>query len=433
MRACRPHLVLSGVAVTLGALLASSAGGAAASIEQPGVVSARASASTPHLAATDQVKRPMALAVEQAGDTTYVGGKFLAVQDSTRSTTMPRSNMVAFSSTTGDVSTSFAPTVDGMVFAVRAVGDSVYIGGKFTSVDGVARPAIAKLDARTGALDTAFQPAMRGGRISEIRLVDGRLLVGGTFRQKLIALDPTTGRNTGYVNVPIDGRLALSTSKTEVYRFAVNPAGTRLIGVGNFTTVGGENRKRAFMLNLGTDAAELSQWYYPPLDNKCLSNTPTRQAYLEDVDFAPDGSYFVFGATGYVPATTAEIGAAVCDAVARFETDVLAPTAPTWINYTGGDTIHSVSATGAAVYVQGHFRWLDNPSGKDSAGPGAVDRRGVGAVDSSTGEALSWAPQAPAAQGGQDILATDAGVWFASDSQRFGGRYHRGIAFAPLP
>lgn len=92
-----------------------------------------------------------------------------------------------------------------------------------------------------------------------------------------------------------------------------------------------------------------------------------------------------------------------------------------------------MAATGAAVYVQGHFRWLDNPYGKDSEGPGAVDRKGVGAVDSMTGRALGWAPQAPAAQGGQDILATDAGVWFASDSSRFNYRYHRGIAFAPLP
>jgi hypothetical protein len=225
----------------------------------------------------------------------------------------------------------------------------------------VSRPTIAKLDARTGAVDPDFQPAMRGGRVSEIRLVDGRLLVGGTFRQKLIALNPITGRNTGYLDVPIDGRLDLTTSKTEVYRFAVDPAGSRLIGVGNFTTVGGENRKRAFMLNLGADRAVLSPWYYAPLDKKCRSNTPTRQPYLDDVDFSPNASYFVFGATGYVPATDAEIGTAVCDAVARFETDVLAPVKPTWINYTGGDTIHSVAATGAAVYVQGHFRWLDNP------------------------------------------------------------------------
>jgi hypothetical protein len=113
-----------------------------------------------------------------------------------------------------------------------------------------------------------------------------------------------------------------------------------------------------------------------------------KQAYIEDVDFSPDGSYFVFGSTGFVPATTTEIGTAICDAAVRFETNISNPASPTWINYTGGNTIHSVIATGAAVYVQGRFRWLDNPYGRDSAGPGAVDRVGIGAIDSITGKAL---------------------------------------------
>ena len=51
---------------------------------------------------------------------------------------------------------------------------------------------------------------------------------------------------------------------------------------------------------------------------------------------------------------------------------ISSPVRPTWINYTGGDTLHSVSATGAAVYVQGHQRWLNNKFGVNDAGPGAV-------------------------------------------------------------
>lgn len=428
----RSSLGLSVLAVV--ALTASMPSGAVASEPHPTVVSEDPVDYTPHLAADAVQSKPLALAVAELDHTMYVGGRFHAVEDAKRTTTTVRENLVAFDATTGDVATAFHPGLNGPVFALLAVGDSVYVGGSFASVDGVARPAIAKLDALTGAVDAAFQPAaISSGRVSEIRLVNGRLLVGGTFKKRLVALNPITGHNTGYINVPITGQLDLSNSKTEVYRFAVDPAGTRLVAVGNFTTVDGQDRKRAFMLDLDADAAVLSPWYYPPLDSKCLSNTPTRQAYLEDVDFSPDGSYFVFGATGYVPATTAEIGTAVCDAAARFETNVLAPIKPTWINYTGGDTIHSVAVTGAAVYVQGHFRWLDNPNGKDSEGPGAVDRLGIGAIDPVTGKALEWAPPKPAAQGGQDFLATSEGLWVMSDSRRFDNEYHRGIAFAPLP
>lgn len=138
-------------------------------------------------------------------------------------------------------------------------------------------------------------------------------------------------------------------------------------------------------------------------------------------------------ATGYVPRFAAQIGTSVCDAAARFQVKVKAPTQPTWINYTGGDTLHSVAVTGAAVYVQGHNRWLDNPEGTDSAGPGAVTRRGLGAIDPVTGKALAWNPDKPAVQGGYAFLATATGLWVGSDSPNVGAEYHRGLAYLPLP
>ena len=402
----------------------------------PQVVSQIPAAYTPHIATDGTGSLPLALAVGQSedGTTMYVGGRFQVAENADRSTTYPRDNIMAFDADTGAL-TDFAPDLNAPVYAILGVDDSVYVGGEFSTVNGVARPALVKLDASTGAMDTTFNPvAIPGGRVSEIRLVNDRLIVGGTFRAKLLALNPITGKNTGYIGLPIVGKLPLTNSKPEVYRFAVNPDGTRLVGVGNFLTVDGQDRKRAFMLDLGADKATLSPWYYAPLDKKCLSNTPTRQAYLDDVDFSPDGSYFVFASTGFVqPEWPAQTFTAICDAAARFETNILEPRLPTWINYTGGDTLHSVAVTGAAVYVQGHNRWLDNPYGKDSLGEGGLVRKGIGALDSQTGEALDWNPVKPAAQGGQDFLATETGLWVASDSLRFGGKYHRGIAFAPLP
>jgi hypothetical protein len=141
----------------------------------------------------------------------------------------------------------------------------------------------------------------------------------------------------------------------------------------------------------------------------------------------------VLVSTGWVPKFESQIGTSVCDAAARFEFGIKKPTVPTWINYTGGDTLHSVDVTPAAVYVQGHNRWLDNPYGVDSPGPGSVQRRGIGAIDSVTGKALSWNPDKPAQQGGRAFLWSGTGLWVGSDSVTVGGEYHRGLAFFPLP
>ena len=87
-----------------------------------------------------------------------------------------------------------------------------------------------------------------------------------------------------------------------------------------------------------------------------------------------------------------------------------------------------------AVYVQGHSRWLDNPHCFDQWCPPAVNRMGGGAVDSVTGMADPWYPTngMPQQSGGFQVLPTAAGVWFVSDGKFFGGKYRRGIRFAPL-
>jgi hypothetical protein len=217
-----------------------------------------------------------------------------------------------------------------------------------------------------------------------------------------------------------------------VFHFDVSPNGEHLVAVGNFLTVDGQPRPRASMLDLGETSTSLSSWNYEPLGISCTSGRRNAQAYVLDVDFSPDSSYFAFAAFGYMY-QSGQRGYQLCDSVSRFETDNLNPSAPTWINYTGGDSLKSVAVTGSAVYVQGHSRWLDNPFGRDSAGFGAVERPGGGAVDPVTGKALPWNPVMPQQAGGFQILPSETGVWFATDGVRFGGKYRRGIRFAPLP
>jgi len=367
----------------------------------------------------------------EANGMLYVGGSFTSVTAAAGTTptgTFTRNHILAFNAATGSISTSFAPNVNGDVWAIVPSGTSLYIGGSFSSVNGVARRGLAKIDATTGAVDTSFNAALTSGNVTEAALVSGRLIISGTFPKKILAVNPASGANTGYINVAVTGSVASNAGPVEVYRFAVNPAGTKLVGVGNFTTVGGATHYRAFMLDLGSTAASVSAWRYTPLQQMCAASS--LPDYMRDVDFSPDGSYFVFVSTGFVP-LSGQVGIALCDAASRFETANLSPARPTWINYTGGDTLHSVAVTDQAVYVQGHQRWLNNPQGRDNAGPGAVSRPGIGAIDPTTGLALAWNPTKDRGVGGKDLLVTARGLWVASDTAHIGHETRMRIALLP--
>jgi hypothetical protein len=384
------------------------------------------------LVPTSRFPQPRVDALARRGNTIYVGGAFNQLVDSNG---VHRARyLAAIDATTGQV-TPFRVRLDGPVLALAVRRGALYIGGTFKSVRGHARHALAKVDARTGKVDRRFDAKLASGDVKDLDFARGRLIAGGSFPGYLRSLSRTTGRPTKYLSLRIRGKVHPAATPTTVFRFDVSPSERRLVAVGNFARVQRQGRERAFMVNLRARRTSLSRWYYPPLTQDCGGRVPARRLALSDVDFAPDGTYFVVGATGgAVPRNRPDlIGTAICDAAARFETRVLHPTKPTWINYTGGDTIWSVLTTGAAVYVQGHFRWLDNPLGRDSAGPGAVSRRGIGAIDPQTGAALEWNPDKPARRGGRALLADSRGLWIGSDSEMLAREPHLGLGLLPLP
>jgi hypothetical protein len=403
---------------------------ASAGVGQSTIVSANPADFTPQLPLGDWATN----ALQQVGGTMYAGGHFQTVGGKARR------NIAAFSATTGAL-TSFAPTVNGPVWAIESLGNGrLAIGGDFTSVNGVARRGLAVVNATTGAVDKGFN-ANLNAKVTALNFVGGRLIAGGNFTKKLEAVNPTTGADTGYLNLNISGNF--------VYRTTVNPAGTRLVAIADVNSVSGQPRRQAFMVDLGPTAGTLSSWYYQPLSKQCAASS--FDWYLRDADFSPDGSYFVLAGTGFVP-KTGDLGITLCDAAARFETNNPNPVRPTWINYTGGDTLHSVTVSSNAVYVGGHNRWLDNPLGRDSCGTGCASRPGIGAISPTTGKALSWNPTRTRGIGAKELLLTSAGLWVGSDTN-FGGKLgcsspaginhddcagkrqenHAGIGFLPLP
>ena len=411
--------LLGSVAMTVGTVVPA----AQASLAQPAVVSDNPADTTPHIVFTDPSQTVNAFA--QVGPTVYAGGRFAQVEDPARTTTYPRQNFVAFDSVTGVVS-PLDLSFDGLVTAIAASADgtALYISGAFAKVNGTTHRGLVKYDLVNNRIDPTFTPTAANRTVSDVKLANGSLIAAGNFTKQVVALDPTTGADIGSIDIAVAGVID-PTDETRVRRLAISPDGTRLVATGNFATVNGQSRKRAFQLNLGATAT-LSTWHAPRFDVNCHSQS--RQTSAQGVDFSPDGTYFVIVATGGPTGTNG-----VCDAAARFETaNVSGSAEPTWINWTGGDTLYSVAVTGAAVYVGGHQRWLDNPLGNDSAGPGAVSRPGIGAIDPVTGKALAWNPTKSRNHGTTALFATPSGLWVGSDGTMFGREYHAGIGFAPL-
>ena len=106
--------------------------------------------------------------------------------------------------------------------------------------------------------------------VSDIVFANGSSSRRGTSKQ-IMALDPVTGADTGSINISVAG-VVWTSSETRVEQIAVSPNGTRLVATGDFATVNGQSRKRAFMLNLGSTSATLSAWHAPRFDVNCAAS-----------------------------------------------------------------------------------------------------------------------------------------------------------------
>ncbi|MCW2611781.1 MAG: domain containing protein [Cryptosporangiaceae bacterium] len=407
-------------------ILGASAPAGAVQVPQEGQVAEQPSAKTPHVLDGD------VLGIVQIGSRIFAGGNFASVASPDRATTYPRANLMAFDAATGRLDAGFAPELDGGVWALLPAADnkSVYVVGAFNTVNGVRSKSIARLDVATGKAVPGFAVPGINGVVRDIRTDGTRLYLGGTFTQvrgqgrpSVVAISAATGALDPFFGLtfaaPRNG------GAIGVYKLDITPDGKTLVAIGNFTTVDGLPRDQAVMADLSGDTAAVSSWSTTRYQPACADRA--YDSYVRDIDFAPDGSYFVVVSTGGGFAGT------LCDTAARWETARSgAGQEPTWVDYTGGDTLHSVAITGSVVYVGGHQRWLNNPFKADAAGQGAVSREGVAALDPRNGLPLSWNPGRSRGVGARELYATPTGLWVGSDTDRFNQQYRGRMAFVPL-
>ena len=123
----------------------------------------------------------------------FIGGSFVAVGG------MRRLNLAHILA--GGQVASWTPDPDGDVLTLALEGQTLYAGGSFHQIGGVALSYIASFNVVSGAINAWDADA--GARVRAILLDRGRLYVGGDFatiggeaRRSLAELDPATGAAT---------------------------------------------------------------------------------------------------------------------------------------------------------------------------------------------------------------------------------------------
>jgi beta-propeller uncharacterized protein DUF5122 len=210
-----------------------------------------------------------AIALSPTSDTVYIGGDFSTVRDVARAgiaaVTSTGSPIVEFNpgagtGTTAGTGAAATLTVGSvMALAVSPDGTRLFAGGFFTRMAGTARSGLAALNAATGALDVAFNPAPSAGGVETMALTPaGRLLLGGGFttigattRNRLAAVNAATGA--------LDTTWAPSADGT-VHTLRLSADGTKVFVGGAFANIGASARSRLALLAATGSGAVDGTW-----------------------------------------------------------------------------------------------------------------------------------------------------------------------------
>jgi hypothetical protein len=345
--------------------------------------------------------RAFVSALAVAGHTIYVGGRFDAFGGQSRL------NIAALDTSTGRA-TSWDPGASpqySYVDALAVSGRTVYAGGSFASIGGRPRTGVAALSAGTGKA-TAWDAKFSGSAVHSLAVSGGTIYVGGLLgpiggkpRSGIAALDTTTAKATSWnpnVQGPLNGY-----NSSEVDAIAIS--GSTVYAGGRFTSIGG--RPRQGIAALDPITGRLTGWN--PGAGKVDS--------VGSVD-----ALAASGKTVYASGDFNSIGGRPRNGIAAL--DATTGKATSWNpGVTGGGiTVRGLAASGRRVYVWGGFTSI-----------GGQTRHGIAAINSSNGKATAWNPNAMAgAHAGAvySLAVSGQTVYAGGRFSAIGGRQRRGIA-----
>ncbi|MDO9379201.1 MAG: PKD domain-containing protein [Nocardioidaceae bacterium] len=288
------------------------------------------------------------------GNTVYVGGNFTSARpagSAAGSNETARSNLLAYDIRTGNLITAWAPTTNGEVNTITASPDGkrIYVGGTFTTVNGQTRSRIAALDPTTGATITAFQ-ARADARVRAIVATSDTVYFGGLLSQ----IDGVARSKVGAVRASDGAILAWQVNPQggSVHALALTPDGTQLLVGGNFTTMNGSSNPGYGLASVSPTTGALLPW----AGNGLIRNGGANAA-ITAITTDADSAYvsgFVFGSGGNL------------EGVSRMSLD---GGAIKWVEDCHGDT-YGTFPQGDRIYVSSHAHYCGNlPDGFPQTDP----------------------------------------------------------------
>lgn len=148
------------------------------------------------------------------GNTVFAGGSFANARPAgaaAGTSLTPRANLLSYNLTTGVLNSNFAPSLNAQVLALALTpdGSKLFVGGDFTTADGVAHSRIAAYNTSTGVLISAFT-ASANASIRSIIATNSVVYIGGDFT----AINGITRDHLAAFSIP--SNYALTTWKPSV-------------------------------------------------------------------------------------------------------------------------------------------------------------------------------------------------------------------------
>ncbi|MEQ6902469.1 PKD domain-containing protein [Nocardioides sp. YIM 152588] len=376
----------------------------------------------------------------------FIAGTFTSIQNNTGGNTavVNQARLASYNYQTGLIDTTFRPTFNGGVAAVEASpdGTKLFVGGSFNTVNGTAAQKVASLNLTTGAPLAGFGfTRSTNNQVQSLAATDDTLYVGGRFsringvlRTGVAAVNAASGVVDESFDNSLSGGIGVN-GALGVPQLKLTHDGTKLIVIHTGRKIDGQDRLGMGVIDTATE--ELLPWRSTLWDENLGRVGGVTRICCGDV--APDDSYFVVtsGSGGDRPPISDTAIAYPLDEASLTDSDVQ----PLWISR-HFDSVYSVAITEVAVYLGGHFSWIESPTsedpwpGLDNVGYGTgqglsgyglgdqvVRRDHIAALNPVDGKAVEWNPTggSNSFEGDKAMEATPRGLFVGGDGTWKGG------------